>query len=247
MDDYISPPGSGASTGVIELTPRQSDDRYSLHATATTQVTGINVYDALYVEVVSPATAEVVATGVPGTAAVAVNQPVLRTQGATLVSGRTFTTRVAAGVVEITPGIVTKSVSSDGTTASAAGTLAHIKLLDPTGSVTVADLTLGDVAAAATVPAGGVSCPGSRTSSPTPTATPTPTPTPAATATATQTATPTATATPTPAATATATPTPAATATATPTATATASAVAPSSSPVGTGPPLLGTSLLGGL
>jgi hypothetical protein len=159
MDDYISPAGTATSTGVVELMRHESDDRYSLHATATTQVTGINVTDALYVEVVSPAKAEVVATGEPGTAAVAVSQPVLRAQGATLVSGRTFTSRISGGpVVEITPGIVTKRVARDGTLASASGTLAHIRLLDATGTVTVADLTLGSIVATATVPPGGVSC-----------------------------------------------------------------------------------------
>jgi poly(3-hydroxybutyrate) depolymerase len=159
MDDYVSPPGTGTSTGLIELTPRESDDRYSLSATASTQVAGINVSDALYVEVVSPAKAEVVATGVPGTAAVAVNQPVLRVQGATLASGRTFTTRIDGGqLVEITPGFVTKKVSRDGTTASASGILAHVEVLDPTGAATVADLTIGSIAASAIVPEGGVSC-----------------------------------------------------------------------------------------
>lgn len=162
MDDYVAKPGTGTSTGVIQLTPRKSDDRYSLNATATTQVTGIHVAAALYVGVVAPASAEVVATGVPGTAAVAVNQPVLRVQGATVVSGRTFTTKIAGGnLVEITPGIVTKNVSSDGTTASASGTLAHIEVLDATGTATLADLTVGEIAATATVPEGGVSCKGS--------------------------------------------------------------------------------------
>jgi hypothetical protein len=159
MDDYVSQPGTGTSTGLIELALQESGDRYSLNATATTQVTGIHVGAALYVEVVSPASAEVVATGVPGTAVVAVNQPVLRTQGLTLVSGRTFTTTIDGGLLaRITPGYVSKKIASDGTTASAVGTLAHVEVLDPTGQATLADLTFGDIAAAASVPAGGVAC-----------------------------------------------------------------------------------------
>jgi poly(3-hydroxybutyrate) depolymerase len=159
MDDYVSQPGTGTSTGTIELVRQESTERFSLNATATTQVTGINVGAALYVEVVSPASAQVVATGVPGTSVVAVNQPVLRTQGLTLVSGRTFTTTIDGGLlVRITPGHVAKKIASDGTTASAVGTLAHIEILDPTGTATLADLTFGDLAAAATVPAGGVAC-----------------------------------------------------------------------------------------
>ena len=160
MDDYISPSGSATSTSSIALAPHASDDRYSLDTVATTQVSGINISDAAYVDVVSPAKAEVIATGVPGTAKVAVNQPVLRVQGATLVSGRTFTTPIDGGpVIEITPGEVTTHVSADGTTATASGALAHIKVLDVTGTVTLADLTIGSLTATASVPAGGVSCP----------------------------------------------------------------------------------------
>jgi poly(3-hydroxybutyrate) depolymerase len=161
MTDYVAQRGTGTSTGVVQLTPRASDDRYSLNATATTQVSGIHVAAALYVGVVAPAAAEVVATGLPGTAAVAVNQPVLRVQGATLASGRTFTTKIDGGqVVQITPGLVTKKVSGDGTTASASGILAHIKILDPTGTAVLSDVTVGNIAATATVPLGGVICKG---------------------------------------------------------------------------------------
>jgi poly(3-hydroxybutyrate) depolymerase len=159
MDDYVSQPGTGTSSGLIELVQQESGDRYSLSSTATTQVTGINVGAALYVEVVSPASAQVVATGVPGTAVAAVNQPVLRTQGLTLVSGRTFTTTIDGGLlVRITPGHVVKKIAPDGTSASAVGKLAHIEVLDPTGTATLADLTFGDIAATAAVPPGGVAC-----------------------------------------------------------------------------------------
>lgn len=159
MDDYISPPGSATSTGLIELTPRPTDDRFSLSATASTQLTAINVSDAVYVEVVAPARAEVLASGLPGRSRVAVNQPVLRVQGLTLASGRTFTTKIDGGpVVQITPGLVNTAVSPDGTSASASGELAHVRLLDPTGSAPLVDATIGAISATATVPTGGISC-----------------------------------------------------------------------------------------
>ena len=160
MDDYISPTGTATSTSTISLTRHDTDSRYGLDTTATTQFTGINVSDALYVEVVSPAKAELMATGVPGTAAAVVNQPVLRVEGLTLVSGRTFTTSIPGGpIIEVTPGAVTTQIAADGTTATADGTLAHIKLLDVSGTATVADFTIGALHATSTVPAGGVNCP----------------------------------------------------------------------------------------
>ena len=159
MDDFISPAGTATSTSTISLARHAADDRYGVDATATTQVSGINVSDALYVEIVSPASAEVVATGVPGTAAQAVSQPVLRVEGMTLASGRTFTASIPGGpVIEVTPGAVTTNLSDDGTTATASGTLAHIRVLNVTGTATVADLTIGSLHAMATAPAGGVSC-----------------------------------------------------------------------------------------
>ena len=186
MDDYISPPGTATSTSTIGLTRHDTDGRYSLDATATTQISAINVSDALYVEVTSAPKAEVIATGVPGTAKVLVHQPVLRVEGMTLASGRTFTTTVSAGpVIEITPGIVSSHVSADGTTVSASGTLAHIKVVDATGTATALDATVGTLDVAANVPAGGVGCSpstGSATSDTTITAS---SPTPGSLATAT--------------------------------------------------------------
>ena len=159
MDDFISPAGTATSTSTIELARHAGDETYSLDATASTQVTGINVSDALYIEVVSPAKAEVLATGVPGTAGVSVGQPVLRIEGMTLVSGRTFTSDLPDGqVVEVTPGRVITRVSSDGRTATASGTLADIRVMGPTGSTSSVDLTVGTISATATVPSGGVSC-----------------------------------------------------------------------------------------
>jgi poly(3-hydroxybutyrate) depolymerase len=160
MDSYIAPSGTATSTSSIALARHTNDARYSVDTIATTQVSGINVYDAAYIDVVAAPTAEVVATGVPGTARAVVTQPVLRVQGATLVAGRTFTTSVPGGpVIEITPGRITTNVSANGTTAIATGTLAHVKVLDVTGTVTLADVTIGNIAATATVPVGGVTCP----------------------------------------------------------------------------------------
>ena len=159
MDDYISPSGTATSTGTIQLDPHTTDDRYSLDATATTQVSGINVSDALYIEVISPARAEVIATGIPGTAEAVLSQPVLRVEGMTLASGQTYTSSTAAGpVIEVTPGRVTASVSADGRAVKASGTLADIKFLSA-GLLSALDVAIGSVAATASVPGGGVGCP----------------------------------------------------------------------------------------
>lgn len=133
---------------------------YAVRTTSSTQVTAVNVLGQLVVDVITAPKVVATATGVAGTASVTLTQPVLRINGQTLVAGETLAPIAIPGgpVLVLTAGTLTKSVAANGTSASGSGNLLSVKVLDVTGTITLADLSLGDVSAAATAPVGGVAC-----------------------------------------------------------------------------------------
>jgi uncharacterized repeat protein (TIGR01451 family) len=133
---------------------------YAVRTTSSTQVTSVNVLGQLVVDVITAPKVVATATGVPGTSTVALTQPVLRINGQTLIAGETLSPIAIPGgpVIELTVGTLTKTIAADGTSASGSGNLLSLKVLDVTGTITLADVSLGDVSAKATAPAGGVKC-----------------------------------------------------------------------------------------
>ncbi|HUR50597.1 MAG TPA: DUF11 domain-containing protein [Mycobacteriales bacterium] len=156
------PDGAAVSETTIGLVKQPaSAANYAVRSTSSTQITSVDLFGkAIVVEVVTAPKVVATATGVAGTSSVVVTQPVLKINGQTLVSGETIRPLniPALPVIEVTAGTVTATKSADGTTASGMGNLLSVRVLDVTGAITLATLTVGDVNASAKAPLGGVSC-----------------------------------------------------------------------------------------
>jgi uncharacterized repeat protein (TIGR01451 family) len=132
----------------------------AVQSSSSTQVTSLNLAGGLIVDVITAPKVVATATGVPGTSTVTLQQPVLKINGTTYISGDTLKPLSIPGapLLELTVGTLTKTIAADGTSASGAGNLLSLKVLDVTGTITLATLTIGDVQASATAPKGGVVC-----------------------------------------------------------------------------------------
>ena len=164
LDNSNDPDGAATAVTSVGLVKQPaSAANYAVRTTSSTQVTSVSLLGgAIVADVITAPKVVATATGVAGTATVALTQPVLEINGQTLISGDTLSPINIPGapVITLTVGTLTKSVSADGRSASGLGNLLSLKVLDITGQITLLDLTVGDVNAASTAPAGGVSCGG---------------------------------------------------------------------------------------
>ena len=161
LDNSADPSGASVSTTSIGLVKQPaSAANYAVRSTASTQITAVNLLEGLDIDVVTAPRVIATATGVPGTSTVSVTQPVLVVNGTTVLSGETIHPLAIPGapVIELTAGNVTKSIASNGTVATGSGNLLTLKVLDVTGQITLLSVTVGDITARATAPAGGVNC-----------------------------------------------------------------------------------------
>ncbi len=169
LDNHADPSGAVVSQTTVGLVKKPaSAANFAVRTTSSTQVTSINVLDQLVVDVITAPKVTATATGVAGTASVDLVQPVIRVNGQTLLAGQDLAPIAIPGgpVIELHVGQLSKTVAANGTSASGSGNLVSLKLLDVTGTITLADLSVGDVSAAATAPAGGVACTTSLTENP---------------------------------------------------------------------------------
>jgi uncharacterized repeat protein (TIGR01451 family) len=160
LTNNSDPSGAAVSQTTVGLVKPTGLSNYGVRSTSLTQVTAVNLLGQLVVNVINSPKVTATATGVPGKSTVALVQPVVNINGTTYVSGQTLAPiRIPAGpVLDLTIGKLTKSISADGTVASGSGQLLRLKVLDVTGTITLADLSIGDVSARATAPSGGVVC-----------------------------------------------------------------------------------------
>jgi uncharacterized repeat protein (TIGR01451 family) len=180
--DAVVLPGSPAGFDAVALTGATNEDpsgavvsetslglvkqpagaaNYAVRSTGSTQITGINLFGGqLVIEVVRAPKVVATATGVPGTSTVTLTQPILKVNGTTYLAGEDIAPINIPGlpVIEVKAGILTKTISADGTSASGSGTLLSVKALSDPSLGTALDLTVGDVSATAKAPAGGVNC-----------------------------------------------------------------------------------------
>ncbi len=166
LNNTKDPRGASVATSAIGIT-RKGTANGGVYGSATTQITSANLLGGtIVVDVVETPSAVVTAGGTPGSATAVTTQPVLRVTIAgtttTLLSGQSLQPLNIPGapVVTLTAGTVTAVKAADGTSASATGNLLHLKVLDVTGTFTLLDLTLGDLATAVHVPNGGIVCAG---------------------------------------------------------------------------------------
>jgi uncharacterized repeat protein (TIGR01451 family) len=160
LDNTDDPSGAAVSATTASLVKPAGQSTYAVQSSSLTEVTSLNLLGALTVDVITAPRAVALATGVAGTAKVDLTQPVIRVNGTTYLAGQDLAPiAIPAGpVLELSVGNLTKSVSANGTSASGAGNLLTLRVLDVTGTITLATLTIGDVSASATAPAGGISC-----------------------------------------------------------------------------------------
>ncbi|MDP9167533.1 MAG: DUF11 domain-containing protein [Actinomycetota bacterium] len=166
LNNTKDPSGASVSSTAIGIT-RQGTGNGGVYGSATTQITAANLLGGnIIVNVVNTPSAVVTATGTPGGATAVTTQPVLDVTIAgtktTLLSGETLHPLNIPGapVVTLTAGNVSTTKAADGTSASATGNLLTLKVLDVTGTLTLVDLTLGDLAVNVHVPSGGITCAG---------------------------------------------------------------------------------------
>lgn len=162
LDNANDPSGAVVSTTSARLVKPVGSTNYAVQSSSSTQITSINLADGLVVDVLTAPKVVATATGVAGTAKVDLTQPVLRVNGETYLAGEDLAPIAIPGgpVLELSVGQLTKTVAANGTSASGSGYLLSLKVLDVTGTLTLATLTVGDVSAAATAPLGGVVCGG---------------------------------------------------------------------------------------
>jgi uncharacterized repeat protein (TIGR01451 family) len=162
LTNSADPTGAVVSQTTLGLAKQPaSAANYAVRSTSSTQVTSVSLFDgALVVEVVTAPKVVATATGVPGTSTVVLTQPILKVNGTTILAGGDITSLNIPGlpVLEVKAGILSKTISADGTSATGSGTLLSVKALSDPALGTALDLTVGDVTATAHAPAGGVNC-----------------------------------------------------------------------------------------
>ncbi len=154
---------TGAAVSATSLSLVKNGATYAVQSTSLTEVTSVNIAGgAILVEVIAAPKVVATATGLPGGATTEITQPVLKVNGTVLVSGDTIRPLNIPGapVIELTAGNVAEEVAANGTSALGFGNLLSLRVLDVTGTLTLATLTVGDVVARATAPVGGVVCGG---------------------------------------------------------------------------------------
>jgi uncharacterized repeat protein (TIGR01451 family) len=162
LDNDADPTGAAVAQTTLALAKQPANAaNYAVRTTSSTQITSVSLLGgAIVAEVVTAPKVVATATGVAGTSTVALTQPVLKINGQTLISGQTLSPLNIPGapLVTLTVGTLTQNIAADGTTATGAGNLLSLKVLDVTGALTLLDLTVGDVTATSHAPAGGVVC-----------------------------------------------------------------------------------------
>ncbi len=164
LNNTKDPSGASVSTTALGIT-RAGTGNGAMYGSASTQITSVNLLGGnIVVDVVQTPSVQLAAGGKPGTATAKIVQPVLRVTIAgtttTLISGQDLKPLAIPGapVIDLTAGTVTSTTSADGTSASGMGNLLSLKVLDVTGTITLLDLTVGDMAASVHVPSGGITC-----------------------------------------------------------------------------------------
>lgn len=164
--------GTVSTNANVSLVEVEGQGTRAVQATATTQLTQIDIAGLVRVNVLAPPVVTATATGTPGTATVTYSEPVLQivdpTTGAVLgelngTDGNT-TFDALAPVLTLSVGTLVAEIADDGTSASGSAVLLDIALLSgapiPGTAVHIA-IAGGNAAAAA--PVGGVLCPDGET------------------------------------------------------------------------------------
>lgn len=154
------PSGAVVSTTAVSLVKPTGSSTHGVASRSTTQITSLNIADALVVDVLTAPRVYALATGVGSTSKVDLTQPVIAINGTTYLAGQDLAPIAIPGgpVIELSVGQLTKTVAANGTSASGSGYLLHLTVLDVTGTITLADLTVGGTSASATAPLGGINC-----------------------------------------------------------------------------------------
>lgn len=154
---------TASSYGTIGLVG-YPNTRRSVLATSGAQVTTVSLFhgqaNELNINVAAPPTLKALATGVPGTAKVEYTQPLLTITGSQtqpILLGEDRAQRATIGPVTIEIAPLVKTISADGTKASGATALLHLRV--DLGAALVADLQVAPLTARAEAPIGGVTCP----------------------------------------------------------------------------------------
>jgi uncharacterized repeat protein (TIGR01451 family) len=165
--------GPVTSTSSVALMAGSGPSAEGLQATQLDQLTGIILFKGsaseVDINVSTPPEIVATATGVPGGASVTYTEPVLTvTMGGTTIgtldAAKADTSLTIPGLITLSLGQLTKTVATDGTSASGSANLLNVGI--NLGPLSVANLTVAGASAAASVPAGGVDCSSQNTPNP---------------------------------------------------------------------------------
>ncbi len=144
-----------------------ANDAREVVATATSNLLTLDLFGSVGIGISQAPTLTARASGLPGGATVDYSQPVVTIsvpgqQPQVLDAANEVATFVLPEnpllTVELSLGAATKSVAADGTSASAQAALLHLKLATTATPITIANVDIVPLSAAAGAPAGGIQC-----------------------------------------------------------------------------------------